>query len=170
MRTNCPPAARWRSTAHGFLAAVTEALSDAIRLIEIRREEIDGLPPADWASDDHRHRPAHLAAAAPKRSRPTGEDSLAFFDAIAPIVHRESIDFDIAWFQSRYDKKGPGGGDADYINCRSTRSSIAPSSRRCWRARKPNSRNGKRSTPYFEGCLPIEVMAARGETRCASDR
>ena len=76
------------------------------------------LPPPDWGSGDRRHRPAHLRLARRSRSRrATGEDRLAFFDAIAPIVHRETIDMDVAWFQSRYDKAGPGGTGADYINC-----------------------------------------------------
>ena len=70
----------------------------------------------------HRHRPAHLAGAGRiPFARCTGEDALSFFDAIAPIVHRDSIDFDVAWFQSRYDKPGPGGSGADYINCPLTR-------------------------------------------------
>src|SRR5262249_35228607 len=93
----------------------------------------------------------------------SGEESLAFFDAIAPIVERDSIDLSVAWFQSRYDKKGPGGGDADYINC--------PMNEEQYRAFVAALRSGdvtqfhewEKNTPYFEGCLPIEVMAARGE-------
>ena len=70
---------------------------------------------------DHRDRPPDLAGAGRHDRALTGEDALAFFDAIAPIVHRDSIDFDVAWFQSRYDKAGPGGNGADYINCPLTR-------------------------------------------------
>ena len=95
---------------------MTAAL-EAHPLITIERGEVAGLPPAEWDSRHHRHRPPHLARA--RRGDPplTGEKELAFFDAIAPIVHRESIDMDVAWFQSRYDKAGPGGNGADYINC-----------------------------------------------------
>ena len=93
----------------------------------------------------------------------TGEESLAFFDAIAPIVERESIDMSEAWLQSRYDKKGPGGGDADYINCALDRGAVPRLRvRRCSRATSDQFHEWEKSTPYFEGCLPIEVMAARG--------
>ena len=92
----------------------------------------------------------------------TGEAELAFFDAIAPIVHRESIDMSVCWRQSRYDKAGPGGGGADYINCPLDKSAVRGIHRRAaCRPRRPRSRSSK-ATPYFEGCLPIEVMAERG--------
>ena len=100
---------------------MTAAL-EAHPLITLERGEIAGLPPADWDSVDRRHRPAHLARRSPRRSaRSPARTQLAFFDAIAPIVHRESIDMAIAWLQSRYDKAGPGGTGADYINCPMTR-------------------------------------------------
>jgi methylenetetrahydrofolate--tRNA-(uracil-5-)-methyltransferase len=100
----------------GFSAAVSKALEDH-PLIELRRGEIEGLPPPDWANV--------IVATGPLTSPPlaeairelTDEAALAFFDAIAPIVHRDSIDMSKAWFQSRYDKVGPGGTGADYINC-----------------------------------------------------
>src|ERR1700741_225709 len=98
----------------------------------------------------------------------TGEDSLAFFDAIAPIVHRESIDFSRAWFQSRYDKKGPGGdrglgGDgADYINCALDATQYEAFIDALLAGDKTEFKEWEASTPYFDGCLPIEVMAGRG--------
>jgi methylenetetrahydrofolate--tRNA-(uracil-5-)-methyltransferase len=92
----------------------------------------------------------------------TGEDSLAFFDAIAPIVERESIDMGQAWLQSRYDKKGPGGGDADYINCALTEEQYRVFVSELLKADVTEFHDWEKSTPYFEGCLPIEVMAARG--------
>ncbi len=81
------------------------------------REEVAGLPPADWDSVIVATGPLTSPALAPRPASLTGEDELAFFDAIAPIVHRDSIDMACAWLQSRYDKEGPGGGAADYINC-----------------------------------------------------
>jgi methylenetetrahydrofolate--tRNA-(uracil-5-)-methyltransferase len=92
----------------------------------------------------------------------TGERSLAFFDAIAPIVHKESIDLDKAWFQSRYDKPGPGGGTADYINCPLEREDYEAFVAALLAGEKTEFKEWETSTPYFEGCLPIEVMAARG--------
>src|SRR3954470_22084381 len=102
-----------------FSAAVTGAL-EAHPLIEIRREEI-ALPPDEWDSVILATGPLTSPALADTIRGLTGEDSLAFFDAIAPIVHRDSIDMSVAWFQSRYDKTGPGGSGADYINCPLTR-------------------------------------------------
>ncbi len=81
------------------------------------REEVPGLPPLDWGQAIVATGPLTSPALAEDIRRVGGEDQLAFFDAIAPIVHRESIDLEVAWFQSRYDKEGPGGGTADYINC-----------------------------------------------------
>src|SRR4029077_14946983 len=83
----------------------------------------------------------------------TGEDSLAFFDAIAPIVHRESIDLEIAWFQSRYDKKGPGGDGADYINCPLNEEEYRAFIAALLAGEKSEFREWERNTPYFEGCL-----------------
>ena len=95
----------------GFAAAVTAALATQ-PLIEIRREEIAGLPPADWDSVIIATGPLTSPALAEAVAKLTGEDALAFFDAIAPIVHRDTIDMSRAWLQSRYDKAGPGGSDA----------------------------------------------------------
>ncbi len=103
----------------GFAAAITAAL-EREPLVEIRREEISA-PPPEWDSVILATGPLTSPALADTLGRLTGEAALAFFYAIAPIVHRESIDFDVAWFQSRYDKAGPAGSGADYINCPLTR-------------------------------------------------
>src|SRR5215208_2233935 len=144
----------------GFSSAVTAAL-EAHPLITIVREEIV-LPPEDWASV--------IIATGPLTSPPlagaigalTGEDSLAFFDAIAPIVHRDSIDMSVAWFQSRYDKAGPGGSGADYINCPLTREQYDAFVDALLAGDKTSFHEWEANTPYFDGCLPIEMMAERG--------
>src|SRR5262245_18958161 len=100
----------------GFSAAITAALV-AHPLIEIERAEVAGLPPDDWDSVIVATGPLTSPALGEAIRTLTGEDALAFFDAIAPIVHRDSIDMSVAWFQSRYDKSGPGGTGVDYINC-----------------------------------------------------
>jgi methylenetetrahydrofolate--tRNA-(uracil-5-)-methyltransferase len=92
----------------------------------------------------------------------TGEDSLAFFDAIAPIVHADSIDFEIAWKQSRYDKEGPGGDKAAYVNCPLDEAQYLAFINALNAGAKTEFKEWEKNTPYFEGCLPIEVMAERG--------
>jgi methylenetetrahydrofolate--tRNA-(uracil-5-)-methyltransferase len=146
----------------GFSAAVTQAIATH-PLIEIRREEIEGLPPSDWASAIIATGPLTSPLLANAIRETTGEDSLSFFDAIAPIVHRDSIDTEIAWFQSRYDKKGPGGGDADYLNCPMDEAQYRAFIAALIAGEKTEFKEWEKSTPYFEGCLPIEVMASRGE-------
>ncbi len=146
---------------HGFSAAV-QAKIEAHPLIEIRREEIAGLPPDDWDSVVVATGPLTSPALAEAIRAFTGEDSLSFFDAIAPIVHRESIDFDIAWFQSRYDKTGPGGDGADYVNCPLNEAEYNAFIDALLAGEKTDFKEWEKSTPYFEGCLPIEVMAERG--------
>jgi methylenetetrahydrofolate--tRNA-(uracil-5-)-methyltransferase len=146
---------------HGFSAAVTEAL-EAHPLIEIRREEIAEWPPADWSSIIIATGPLTAPALAEAIRARTGEDALSFFDAIAPIVHRESINTEIAWFQSRYDKKGPGGDGADYLNCPFDESEYCAFIDALLTGDKTEFKEWEKSTPYFEGCLPVEVMAARG--------
>ena len=146
---------------HGFSAAV-QAKIEAHPLIEIRREEIAGLPPDDWDSVVVATGPLTSTALAEAIRAFTGEDSLSFFDAIAPIVHRESIDFDIAWFQSRYDKTGPGGDGADYVNCPLNEAEYNAFIDALLAGEKTDFKEWEKSTPYFEGCLPIEVMAERG--------
>src|SRR6186997_2053707 len=144
----------------GFSAAVTAAL-EAHPLVEIAREEI-ALPPDEWQSVIIATGPLTSPALADAIRRLTGEDSLAFFDAIAPIVHRDSIDISVAWFQSRYDKAGPGGSGADYINCPLTREQYDAFVDALLAGDKTSFHEWEASTPYFDGCLPIEVMAERG--------
>src|SRR5882672_10817384 len=145
----------------GFSAAVEAALT-AHKLIVLRREEIAD-PPRDWDNVIIATGPLTSAALSENLRGLTGQDSLAFFDAIAPIVERESIDLSIAWFQSRYDKKGPGGGDADYINCPMDEEQYRGFVAALRAGDKTEFHEWEKTTPYFEGCLPIEVMAARGE-------
>src|SRR5713101_8396840 len=145
----------------GFSAAVTKALDDH-PLIKIDRAEIDGLPPADWRNVIVATRPLTSAPLANAIRDITDEDALAFFDAIAPIVHRDSIDMSAAWFQSRYDKVGPGGTGADYINCPMTREQYDAFVDALIAGEKTDFKEWETSTPYFDGCLPIEVMAERG--------
>ncbi len=144
----------------GFSAAITEALA-AHPLIEIVREEI-ALPPPEWDSVIVATGPLTSPALAEAIGQVTGEDSLAFFDAIAPIVHRDSIDMDVAWFQSRYDKAGPGGSGADYINCPMDRAQYEAFVAALLSGDKTSFQEWEKTTPYFDGCLPIEVMAERG--------
>ena len=144
----------------GFACAVTAALA-AHPLIEINRGEIAGLPPADWNSVIVATGPLTSPALARAVQSLTGETELAFFDAIAPIVHFESIDMDVCWRQSRYDKAGPGGSGADYINCPLDKAQYEAFIDALLAAEKTAFKDFE-STPYFEGCLPIEVMAERG--------
>ena len=144
----------------GFSAAVTAAL-DSHPLITIAREEV-ALPPQDWDSVIVATGPLTSPDLAAHIRAQSGEDALAFFDAIAPIVHRESININVAWFQSRYDKSGPGGSGADYINCPLTREQYGAFIDALLAGEKTSFHDWEASTPYFDGCLPIEVMAARG--------
>ena len=145
----------------GFSAAVSAALA-AHPKIEIQREEIAGLPPADWQNVVIATGPLTSPALADAIRQISGEDSLAFFDAIAPIVHRDSINMDVAWFQSRYDKVGPGGNGADYLNCPMTREQYEAFVDALLAGEKTDFKEWETNTPYFDGCLPIEVMASRG--------
>ena len=144
----------------GFAQAVTAAL-EAEPLIEIVRDEVAGLPPEDWDNVIIATGPLTSPALAAAIGQLTGEAELAFFDAIAPIVHRESIDMDKAWFQSRYDKTGPGGTGADYINCPLDREQYEAFVTALIEGEKTQFKDWEK-TPYFDGCLPIEVMAERG--------
>ncbi|HEX9213585.1 MAG TPA: methylenetetrahydrofolate--tRNA-(uracil(54)-C(5))-methyltransferase (FADH(2)-oxidizing) TrmFO [Bradyrhizobium sp.] len=145
----------------GFSAAVTKALNDH-PLIEIARGEVAGLPPADWHNVIVATGPLTSAPLADAIRELTDENALAFFDAIAPIVHRESIDMSMAWFQSRYDKVGPGGTGADYINCPMTKEQYDGFVAALIAGEKTEFKEWETNTPYFDGCLPIEVMAERG--------
>jgi methylenetetrahydrofolate--tRNA-(uracil-5-)-methyltransferase len=144
----------------GFAAHVTQAI-EACPLIEIIREEIQGPPPEDWDQAIVATGPLTSPALGAALKSLIGEDELAFFDAIAPIVHRDSIDMDIAWFQSRYDKPGPGGTGADYINCPLTKVQYEAFVEGLVAGEKVEFKAFE-DTPYFDGCLPIEVMAERG--------
>jgi methylenetetrahydrofolate--tRNA-(uracil-5-)-methyltransferase len=144
----------------GFAAHVTRAL-ETHPSIEISREEIGGLPPVEWDSVIVATGPLTSPALAHAIQTLTGEAELAFFDAIAPIVHHETIDMSVCWRQSRYDKAGPGGGGADYINCPLDKEQYEGFIAALLAAEKTAFKDFE-GTPYFEGCLPIEVMAERG--------
>jgi methylenetetrahydrofolate--tRNA-(uracil-5-)-methyltransferase len=145
----------------GFSQAVTQALATH-PLVEIRRDEITALPPASWGSVIIATGPLTSAPLAAAIQAATGEDALAFFDAIAPIVHRDSIDMSVAWFQSRYDNAGPGGTGADYINCPLDRLQYGAFLDALLAGERVSFHQWETATPYFDGCLPIEVMAERG--------
>ncbi len=144
----------------GFSAAVTARL-EAHPLITVVREEIGGLPPADWDSVIVATGPLTSPALADAILELTGEESLSFFDAIAPIVHADTINFDIAWRQSRYDKAGPGGDAAAYVNCPMDKAQYEAFIDALLSGPKAEFKDWEH-VPYFDGCLPIEVMAERG--------
>jgi methylenetetrahydrofolate--tRNA-(uracil-5-)-methyltransferase len=144
-----------------FSAEVTRALAEH-RLVTLRREEVTGLPPPEWGMTIIATGPLTAPGLARSILAETGEQALAFFDAIAPIVHRDSIDFSVAWMQSRYGKEGPAGTGADYINCPLDRDQYRAFIQALIDGEKTEFKDWERDTPYFEGCLPIEVMAARG--------
>ncbi len=146
---------------HGFSAAVQTAL-EAHPLVEVERGEIAVLPPADWDNVIVATGPLTSPALADAIRGLTGEDSLAFFDAIAPIVAKDSVDMGVAWFQSRYDKSAPGGDGKDYLNCPMTQDQYLAFIDALVTGDKTEFKDWERDTPYFEGCLPIEVMAERG--------
>ena len=145
----------------GFSAAVTRALNEHPN-IEIRRGEIAALPPSDWGNVVVATGPLTSAPLADAIRALTDENALAFFDAIAPIVHRDTIDMSVAWFQSRYDKVGPCGTGADYINCPMTKEQYDTFVDGLLSGEKTDFKEWETDTPYFDGCLPIEVMAERG--------
>ncbi|MGD9536098.1 MAG: methylenetetrahydrofolate--tRNA-(uracil(54)-C(5))-methyltransferase (FADH(2)-oxidizing) TrmFO [Alphaproteobacteria bacterium] len=145
----------------GFSAGVQAALDAEPLITVMRREQHDLLSPDDGPA---------VVATGPLTSPAlsdairalTGADALAFFDAIAPIVHADSIDFGIAWRQSRWDKAGPGGDTAAYVNCPLDKAQYVAFIEALRAAEKTEFKEWEKSTPYFEGCLPIEVMAERG--------
>ena len=145
----------------GFADAVQQAI-EAEPAIEVRRAEAPGLPDAADGPAIVATGPLTAPALSQAILDATGTGHLAFFDALAPIVHRESIDFGRAWFQSRYDKAGPGGDRAAYINCPLDAARYEAFIDALLAADTIPFRDWERDTPYFEGCLPIEVMAARG--------
>lgn len=160
---------RTKLPAGGALAVDREAFSAGVEaaigeepLITLRRQEVTALPAAADGPVIVATGPLTGDALAADIARVGGEAHLAFFDAIAPIVLRETIDMDVAWMQSRYDKEGPGGGNADYINCPLDEATYAAFIEALLAGEKTDFKEWEKSTPYFEGCLPIEVMAARG--------
>jgi methylenetetrahydrofolate--tRNA-(uracil-5-)-methyltransferase len=144
----------------GFSARVTEAIG-AHPLITIERGEVAGLPPAEWDSVVIATGPLTSPALSQAILELTGEDALSFFDAIAPIVLTESIDMSVAWRQSRYDKTGPAGDAAAYINCPMTKDQYDGFVQALLDGPKSEFKDWEH-VPYFDGCLPIEVMAERG--------
>lgn len=137
-----------------FSASVTQAIADHPN-ITLVRERVDVLPdgPAIIATG-----PLTAPALATGIGEATGKEALAFFDALAPIVHRESIDMDIAWFASRWDK----GETKDYINCPMTKDEYLAFHTGLVEGEKTPFKDWEKDTPYFDGCMPIEVMAERG--------
>jgi methylenetetrahydrofolate--tRNA-(uracil-5-)-methyltransferase len=138
----------------GFAAGVTAAIAGHSN-IDLVRERVDALPdgPTIIATG-----PLTAAALAQGIGAATGADALAFFDAIAPIVHFDSIDMDTAWFASRWDK----GEGKDYINCPMTKEQYAAFHQALIDGEKTEFREWEKDTPYFDGCMPVEVMAERG--------
>jgi methylenetetrahydrofolate--tRNA-(uracil-5-)-methyltransferase len=160
--TRVPAGAALAVDRDAFSEHVSRAIENNPR-ITIDRAEITGLPPADWHQV--------IIATGPLTSDPlataikdlTGEDALAFFDAIAPIIHADSIDYDIAWAQSRWDKgEGLGGTGKDYINCPMSRDEYYTFIDEVVAAEKTVYKEWEANTPYFNGCMPVEVMAERG--------
>jgi methylenetetrahydrofolate--tRNA-(uracil-5-)-methyltransferase len=145
----------------GFSAEVTERLG-AHPLVTLARGEIAGLPPADWDSVIVATGPLTSPALSAEIHALTGEGELAFFDAIAPVVHFDSVDMSIVWRQSRYDKTGPAGTGADYLNCPMSKDEYEAFIDALLAGDKTSFKEWEASTPYFDGCLPVEVMAERG--------
>jgi len=155
--------------AGGALAVDRNAFSEAVTtilqqhpLVTLNYGEVKALPPVAWGNTIIATGPLTAPTLAKAIQKLTGENSLAFFDAIAPIVYKESINFDIAWMQSRYDKKGPGGDGADYINCPLDKDQYERFIEALVTSEQTEFKAFEKDTPYFESCLPIEVMAARG--------
>jgi methylenetetrahydrofolate--tRNA-(uracil-5-)-methyltransferase len=144
-----------------FSRAVTERL-EAHPLVTIARGEVAGLPPADWSSVIVATGPLTSPALAEAIRERSGEDALAFFDAIAPIVHFDSVDMEKAWFQSRYDKGATEEERTAYLNCPMTKAEYERFVDALLAAPVTEFKDWEQDTPYFEGCLPVEVMAARG--------
>ena len=143
-----------------FAGAITAAI-ESEPLIEVHREEVTSIP-SEWDNVVVATGPLTSPALADAICTLTREAALAFFDAIAPIVYRDTIDFGIAWFQSRYDKAGPAGSGADYINCPLTRAQYDAFVAALLAGEKIAFHEFEATIPYFDGCLPIEVMAERG--------
>jgi methylenetetrahydrofolate--tRNA-(uracil-5-)-methyltransferase len=144
----------------GFAQSVTEKITSH-PLVTLDRNEIQGPPDPSWDKVIIATGPLTSPALAQAILEVTDQAALAFYDAIAPIVYRETINMDVAWFQSRYDKVGPGGNGADYINCPMDQEQYNRFVDALLSGDKTEFRDFEK-TPYFDGCLPIEVMAERG--------
>ena len=142
-----------------FSAEVTRTLASHPN-VSIARERIDRLPESGLTIVATG--PLTAAALADSIGAATGRDALAFFDAIAPIVYRDSIDMDVAWMASRWDKVGPMGDGKDYINCPMDKDQYHAFVQGLLDGEKTEFKQWETDTPYFEGCMPIEVMAERG--------
>ncbi|MDP6872932.1 MAG: methylenetetrahydrofolate--tRNA-(uracil(54)-C(5))-methyltransferase (FADH(2)-oxidizing) TrmFO [Alphaproteobacteria bacterium] len=155
--------------AGGALAMDREAFSDHVSaalaaepLVELARGEVAGLPPEDWDNVIIATGPLTSPDLTAAIASLTGAEHLAFFDAIAPIVHADSVNMETAWFQSRYDKPGPGGTGKDYLNCPLSQAQYEAFIAALLQGEVTEFHDWEKDTPYFEGCLPIEVMAERG--------
>ncbi len=144
----------------GFSQAVTQAL-DTHPLVTIVREEVTSLADKPWDNVICATGPLTSQALSDVILELSGEGHLSFFDAIAPIVHADSIDMSKAWRQSRYDKEGPGGDAAAYINCPMDKGQYEAFIDALLDGPKADFKDWEH-VPYFDGCLPIEVMAERG--------
>ena len=141
-----------------FAAAVTQRLQ-AHPLITSVYEEVTELPSAGhWIIATG---PLTSGALAASIRAETGAEALAFFDAIAPIVYAESVDMSVAWMQSRYDKGETEEEQTAYMNCPMTREDYEAFVDALLAAEKTEFHEGE-TAGYFDGCLPIEVMAERG--------
>ena len=146
---------------HQFSATVESALNQQPNITIARGEVASMGACGNWQSVIVATGPLTSPGFAASLQALTGTENLAFFDAIAPIVHRHSINMDIAWFQSRYDK-GAAGDSADYINCPMDQAQYTAFITALLAADKTEAKDWEKDTPYFEGCQPLEVMAARG--------
>ncbi|RZV30975.1 MAG: methylenetetrahydrofolate--tRNA-(uracil(54)-C(5))-methyltransferase (FADH(2)-oxidizing) TrmFO [Sphingomonadaceae bacterium] len=143
-----------------FSAEIERTLGDHPN-IKIVRERVDALPEAGLTIVATG--PLTAQALADSIVAATGQERLAFFDAIAPIVHHDSIDMDICWIQSRWNKRNEASNeDGDYINCPMTKEQYLAFHQGLLDGEKTEFREWEKDTPYFDGCMPIEVMASRG--------
>ncbi|TPG14249.1 methylenetetrahydrofolate--tRNA-(uracil(54)-C(5))-methyltransferase (FADH(2)-oxidizing) TrmFO [Sphingomonas oligophenolica] len=157
-RTRVPAGSALAMDRDLFSEGVTAAI-EGHRNITLMRERVDALPegPTIIATG-----PLTGALLAEAIGEATGKEALAFFDALAPIVHRDSIDMETAWFASRWDKPSLGGGTKDYINCPMTKDEYLAFHQGLVDGEKTEFKEWEKDTPYFDGCMPIEVMAERG--------